>query len=193
MDYTITALNTIYKKSLKYFELHYISQVFQRPWVHLVGSQAWARFTQWSLGEDAGGVLDVQTGDEHAAFVHLLPPVQHMAAYGRWQVRDMGTTCYKNPGERMLQYQKSWCCIYVKRNGTDAAKISLEYLVLGEFCPRLRWGKLTVAQATVSCISLRFSCQKDYLDMLQMLGTRLALGVLEAWGAKHLRITGSLS
>eukprot|EP00435_Cladocopium_sp_Y103_P068143 s922_g31.t1 len=32
--------------------------------------------------------------------------------------------------------------------------------------------KLTVAQATVSCISLRFSCQKDYLDMLQMLGTR---------------------
>lgn len=33
--------------------------------------------------------------------------------------------------------------------------------------------KLTVAQATVSCISLRFSCQKDYLDMLQNTPTTL--------------------
>lgn len=35
---------------------------------------------------------------------------------------------------------------------------------------RVCWGKLTVAQALVSCISFRFSCQMDYLDMLQPLG-----------------------
>ena len=41
---------------------------------HQRNFQAWARFSQRSLGEDARGILDVQTGHEHAAVVHLLWP-----------------------------------------------------------------------------------------------------------------------